>query len=108
MLGCSLRGDQMLHLIQAVSNQASPFEWISQHIQLIGWPALVVCAWQVARFFEKISNQASKTIGQIDTLATNHFPHMEASLLNQDRLMHSMDKSLRKLSGREVEDSQEG
>lgn len=89
----------------------SPFEWMSQHIQLIGWPALVWFAWTVARYFEKVSAQTSKTIGQIDKMSTNCFPTMERSLKNQDRLMHSMDVSLRKIAGRDVEittDIQEG
>ena len=83
----------MTHLAQMVSS-GSPFEWVAQHIQLVGWPALCIFAWQVARYFERITTLASKTITQIDTMATNHFPHMEASLQNQDVLLHSVDASL--------------
>jgi hypothetical protein len=85
----------MIHLLALLqTTNSSPFEWASQHLQVIGWPALCIFAWRVATYFERLSAQASKTIGQIDTLATNHFPHMEASLQNQDTLLHSMDKSL--------------
>jgi hypothetical protein len=51
----------------------------------------------VSKYFERTTAQASKTITQIDSMATNHFPHMEASLRNQDGLMHSMDASLKTL-----------
>ena len=83
----------MIHLLAQIANN-SPFEWAAQHIQIIGWPTLCIFAWQVARYFERITNQASKTIGQIDTMATNHFPHMQESLQNQDVLLHSVDASL--------------
>jgi hypothetical protein len=49
----------------------------------------------------------TKTIDQINTLATNHMPHVEASLANQDKLMASMDAHLAKIaenSGRRRED----
>jgi hypothetical protein len=78
----------MIHLLAAFLPTAnSPFEWASQHLQIIGWPALVIFAWRVATYFERITSQASKTVGQIDMLATNHMPHMETSLI-------SMEKSL--------------
>ena len=78
----------------------SPFEYVSTHLQVIGWPALVYFAWLVSKYFERITKQASKTISQIDSMATNHFPHMEDSLRNQDGLMHSMDESLKTLVAR--------
>jgi hypothetical protein len=84
----------MIPLTYLQTLNSSPFEWVAQHLQVIGWPTLCIFAWKVATYFERLSAQASKTIGQIDTLATNHFPHMEASLKNQDDLLHSMDKSL--------------
>jgi hypothetical protein len=76
----------------------TPFEYFSTHLQVLGWPALLFFAWQVARYFERITAQASKTIGQIDTLATNHMPHMEESLKNQDGLLHSIDTSLKTIA----------
>ena len=91
------KGVPMTHLAQMVSS-GSPFEWVAQHIQLVGWPALCIFAWQVARYFERITTLASKTITQIDLLSTNHAPHMEASLANQDRLLHSMDQNLKTIA----------
>jgi hypothetical protein len=71
------------------------FEWVFQHLQVIGWPVLVAGLWKLIKFLNKLEMQFTKTIGQIDTLSTNHFPHMQESLQNQDRLMKSMDESLK-------------
>jgi hypothetical protein len=77
----------------------TPFIWAIEHLSAIGWPALCWCAWKVSKYFERITSQASKTIGQIDTLATNHMPHVEASLALQDGIMRSMDTSLKTIAG---------
>jgi len=77
--------------------QLSPFEWVSQHLQLIGWPLLVIAAWKVSAVFERLSIQAVKTVSQIDTMATNCFPTMQRSLQNQDTLLHNIDGSLKTL-----------
>jgi hypothetical protein len=84
----------MLHLplaalIQVVASNPTPFEWASQHIHLIAWPTIVFfvakAAWYAAKFFTETKQQVDKTIGQINTMATNHFPHMEKSLINMDK-----------------------
>ena len=80
-----------------LQSSPNPFEFITQHLQVIGWPALCFFAWKVSKYFERITTQASKTIGQIDTMATNHFPHMEESLKRQDEFLHSVDTSLKTL-----------
>jgi hypothetical protein len=87
-----------LQALQILTSNPTPFEWASQHLHLIGWPALVVIAWKAANVFRKFVDRLEKTTTQIDTMATNHFPHMEASLASQDRLMESMDTSLREIA----------
>ena len=90
-----------LHLAQAAAqataNNPTPFEWASQHIHMVAWPAIVWfvgrAAWTVAKTFAELKEKAIKTVGQIDTLATNHFPHMEASLMNQDKVLGEIAKS---------------
>jgi hypothetical protein len=79
-----------------VSN--SPFEWFSQHIQTVAWPAIFLVIWRVSRWVTQIQSAANKTITQIDTLATNHFPHMEASLSKQDNLLVEMNGHLAKIA----------
>lgn len=81
-----------MHLL--ASNVGGPFEWFSQHIQTVAWPAIFIVIWRVSKYVERISTQAGKTIGQIDTMATNCFPTMQTSLQNQDTLLKSMDKNL--------------
>ena len=85
----------------------SPFEWFSQHIQTVAWPAVFLVIWRVSRWVTQLTAVGTKTIDQINTLATNHMPHVEASLANQDKLMASMDAHLAKIaenSGRRRED----
>ena len=73
----------------------SPFEYASQHLQLVGWPVLCWLAWQVSKYVDRAAHQFTKATTQIDTMSSNHFPHMEASLAKQDNLMESMDESLK-------------
>ena len=85
----------------------SPFEWVSTHIQTVAWPAVFLVIWRVSRWVTQLQSMATKTIGQIDTLATNHFPHMEESLKRQDTLLSEINGHLSKIadnSGRRRED----
>lgn len=82
----------MLHLI---ASNLPPLEWAFQHLQVVGWPALCVIAWKVSGAFTRFVDKLDKTVTQIDTMASNHFPHMEDSLKNQDVLMHSMNENLK-------------
>ena len=86
-------------------NNLTPLEWVSQHIQLVGWPTLIYATWRVTRFFTIVETRVLSAEEHITTLATNHFPHMEASLQNQDNLLKSMDGSLKTLAdGRKSDD----
>ncbi len=76
----------------------TPWIWAIEHLSAIGWPALCFAAWKISQYFERLTSQASKTISQIDLLATNHMPHIEASLTNQDGLLHSVDQSLKTIA----------
>ena len=75
----------------------TPWVWVIEHLSAVGWPVIVVLAWKVSKYFERIAAQVSKTISQIDTMSTNHFPHMQTSLQTQDALLHSVDASLKTL-----------
>ena len=85
------------------SNFPQLFEWCYSHLGLVGWPALMVFAWKASAWFTTLAEQATKTVGQIDKMATNCFPTMEASLKTQDGLLHSMDASLRTIADRTPE-----
>lgn len=83
----------LLHLAQAaaqaIANNPTPFEWASQHIHLVAWPTIVAIvgkvAWSASKWLTETKTQVDKTISQINTMATNHFPHMEKSLINMDK-----------------------
>jgi hypothetical protein len=86
-----------------VNNFPELFEWCYQHMGLIGWPALICFAWKASAYFSVARDQIVKTVTQIDTMATNHFPHMAESLKTQDGLLHSMDVSLKTIAERTPE-----
>lgn len=89
----------MFHLLAQVVSQ-TPWDWASNHIHLIGWPTLCVIAWKVRGYINNASNQFTKAVGQIDTMATNHFPHMQESLAKQDNYLESIDKNISRLADR--------
>lgn len=72
-------------MFQVIPNSSTPLEWAWQHIQYIGWPAVVTCSWLASGYIRKVKDDVTKTIEQIDTMATNHFPHMEKYLENIDK-----------------------
>lgn len=81
----------MIHLLvqaaQAAQQTAgnSPFEWASQHIHMLGWGTVIWLVWQAGKYFNKAQSQFTKTIEQINTMSTNHFPHMERSIITMDK-----------------------
>jgi hypothetical protein len=77
----------------------SPFEYFSTHIQLIGWPAICYGIWKVTQFVTELKGRATTAEEHITKMATNCFPTMQASLKNQDGLLHSMDESLKTIAG---------
>jgi hypothetical protein len=38
--------------------------------------------WRVTRYVDRVTAIAEKTINQIDTLATNHMPHVQDGILD--------------------------
>lgn len=83
----------------------TPLEWVSQHIQLIGWPTLIYATWRVTRFFTIVETRVLSAEEHVTKMATNCFPTMQASLQTQDALMKSMDSSLKTLAnGRKSDD----
>ena len=85
-------------MLQVLTNNLPPFEWAYQHIGLISWPTICYILWKVTRYVDRVTAIAEKTVGQIDTLATNHMPHMQASLGKQDGLLAEMSVSLREIA----------
>lgn len=65
----------------AAPNAAIPFQFVSNYIHLVAWPTICVFLWKASKAVQKFTDKLDKTTGQIDTMATNHFPHMEQYLL---------------------------
>jgi hypothetical protein len=38
--------------------QLSPFEWAMQHLQLIGWPSVLIVVWKITKFLTKLEDRA--------------------------------------------------
>ena len=88
----------LLLLLPTNPSNLPPMEWAFQHLQVIGWPTLLLLAWRVSKYFERVTSTATKTVQQIDKMATNCFPTMQASLQNQDNLLHSVNESLKEIA----------
>jgi hypothetical protein len=88
----------MLHLFADGVANPTPLEWVSSHLHLIGWPAIVFIAWQAGTFITSLKTKITKTVDQIDSMATNHFPHMEASLAKQDIYLESIEKNIGRMA----------
>lgn len=69
--------------------------WAAEHLHI---PAIVFGIWRLSRFFSKVETRVLTAEANLNTLSTNHFPHMEASLANQDNLLKSMDTSLKTIA----------
>lgn len=86
----------------ATNDAAVIFQWVYDHLALVGYTGVGIFVWKTRGLLSDLTSIAKKTVEQIDTLATNHFPHMEESLKNQDGLLHSMDGSLKTLVTQQV------
>ena len=92
----------MWHILaDVVMTNQTPFEWISTHMQMVGWPAMVFFAWRVGGYFKDIQTKVVKTVTQIDTMSTNHFPHMQESLQRQDQFLENIDRNIGRLADRQ-------
>lgn len=80
-----------------VQTNPTPFEYVLDHLHVIGWPVLCVFAWKISRVFSKVEGRVLAAENHITTMATNHFPHMEESLKNIDKTLQSIDQHLENL-----------
>jgi hypothetical protein len=90
----------MLHLILTLPvdlGNLPPYEWVTQHIQVVGWPALCIIAWKAGNVFHKFVDRLEKTTNQIDMMATNHTPHIQDGILELVDLGKANNEKLDKL-----------
>lgn len=74
-----------------------PFEFILHYLPTIGWPAICYGIWKVTQFFNEVKGRATTAEEHVNKMATNCFPTMQTSLQNQDKILQSMDESLKTL-----------
>lgn len=54
--------------------------WISDHFSLIAWPTVVIMAWKLSATLRGYKDRFEKAEETIETIATNHLPHMQIEL----------------------------
>jgi hypothetical protein len=57
-----------------------PFEWVAQHLQVLGWPAITYAAYRAGRFFTKIEQRALALEEHVTKAMANDLPHIQAAL----------------------------
>ena len=70
---------------------STPFAWAVDHIQLIGWPAVCIAVYKFARFLDQMQHRAAIVEENVNSMASNHFPHMEASLNSIDETLQRQE-----------------
>lgn len=55
-----------------VDPQLSPFEWAVQHIQLIGWPSVLVIVWKATKFLTKLEDRALEAEKNLKVVADSN------------------------------------
>jgi hypothetical protein len=72
----------ILHLLQVVApnSATTPFQWAANYIHVVAWPTICYAAIKGTQAVTKFVSKLDTSVEQIDTMATNHFPHMEEYL----------------------------
>lgn len=83
-------------------------EWVSQHLQLIGWPTLIIFLWKARGYIDKFisggelsdkrlletySIATELKIG-LDTLQNNHMSHLQDSMNKNNELLSNIDRNI--------------
>lgn len=64
----------------------TPFEWLSQHLQVLGWPAVCIACFYVGSFFRDVKAQykeSAEELKELHTYGTNHVPHLLEDIKNE-------------------------
>jgi hypothetical protein len=85
----------------------STIEWISSHLHVFGWPALIGLVWKFRGSLDtftnswnalesttKVTAETAATIKQnVDVMSSNHLKHIEMSLASMD-IRHEKETEL--------------
>jgi hypothetical protein len=86
-----------LLMLTAATQQLTPFEWAVQHIQLIGWPAVLVAAWKISRFLVKIEERALSAEKSIIVITESN-KELKDTLAGQVTAQHELAASVNQLA----------
>ena len=75
----------------------TPFEWALQHIQLIGWPTVILFAWKASRFIVKVEDRALDAEKAIKAVAETNAELHEA-LVGQVTAQHDLANGVHQLA----------
>jgi hypothetical protein len=69
---------------------------------LFGWGSIAYCAFKIAnvfikggRFVENVSTRAEKAESTLQLVATNHLPHIQTALDEQNETLKAMREDMR-------------
>ncbi len=79
-----------------------PFDWIVNHLHLVGWPTLIYACYRVIKVTVKFARAATiveqrvlKGEETLNLLATNHLPHLLAAMEDTDKSVQNMHETMR-------------
>jgi hypothetical protein len=58
----------------------SPLEWASQHLQIVGWPALLVIAWKLRGYIERVVFRKWEEVDHKTTESLNHLIEVKTAI----------------------------
>ena len=65
----------------------TPFQWASDHIHLVGWPAVMAAAYKLHTIFLDVRDRAISLEAKANKLTENDIPHIQVSLESIDKNM---------------------
>ena len=88
----------VLHLAQAAApNAVTPFQFASNYVHLVAWPTICVFLWKASKAVQKFTDKVETTTNQINTMATNHMPHVQDGILELVELAKENNHRLERL-----------
>lgn len=72
----------------------SPFEWLSEHIHVLGWPAIVLLTFRLSRFLGNFEARVDGFEAGFTKVMDNDVPHMRESLDSLRESVKDLDAGL--------------
>ena len=64
----------LIAFVQAVAPvvQQSPWDWVSAHLPLVGWPTVILGVWKASRFLTKVEGRAVASEERLKVIADSN------------------------------------